>query len=124
MFCVHHHDLKDFGDWTVTAEPGGVLRFVAPTGHVYYTEPPRLYPESVTGQGTTAAPSDTSRPTSADVGGHHATYRESMHRDRTVTADGTDGAEWSISGSRAAPAGPDVAADPRAQPDDEDPPPF
>jgi hypothetical protein len=44
MFCEPHHDLKDFGDWIVTAEPGGVLRFQAPTGHVYFTQPPRLYP--------------------------------------------------------------------------------
>ncbi len=36
MFCGPHHDLKDFGDWIVTAEPGGVLRFQAPTGHVYH----------------------------------------------------------------------------------------
>jgi len=47
MFCDAHHDLKDFGSWVVTAEPGGVLRFQAPTGHVYRTEPPRLYPSDL-----------------------------------------------------------------------------
>jgi hypothetical protein len=41
--CRHHHRLKHEGGWRVVQEPGGVMRWTSPAGHVLRTWPERPF---------------------------------------------------------------------------------
>ncbi|HEU0180733.1 MAG TPA: DUF222 domain-containing protein, partial [Agromyces mariniharenae] len=53
--CEHHHSLKHESGWRVLQEPGGVMRWTSPAGHVLRTLPERLFMPVGAGEGVDAA---------------------------------------------------------------------
>jgi hypothetical protein len=48
--CRHHHRLKHESGWRVLQEPGGVMRWTSPAGHVLRTLPERPFAPIGTGE--------------------------------------------------------------------------
>jgi len=55
--CRHHHRLKHESGWQVVHEPGGVMRWTSPAGHLLRTLPERPFMPVGAGEGVAAPPS-------------------------------------------------------------------
>ncbi len=53
--CEHHHSLKHESRWRVLQEPGGVMRWTSPAGHVLRTLPERPFMPIGPGEGVYSA---------------------------------------------------------------------
>ena len=53
--CEHHHYLKHESNWLVMREPGGVMRWTSPAGHVLRTLPERPFTPVGAGEGVAGA---------------------------------------------------------------------
>jgi hypothetical protein len=51
VLCRHHHRLKHESGWRVAQEPGGVMRWTSPAGHVLRTLPERPFVPVGVGEG-------------------------------------------------------------------------
>lgn len=54
--CRHHHRLKHESGWRVVLEPGGVMRWTSPAGHLLRTLPERPFMPVAVGEGVDPPP--------------------------------------------------------------------
>ncbi|WP_395243500.1 DUF222 domain-containing protein [Agromyces sp. MMS24-K17] len=60
--CRHHHRLKHETGWRVQQEPGGVMRWTSPAGHLLRTLPERPFEAVKVGEGVAVGPPGSSEP--------------------------------------------------------------
>jgi hypothetical protein len=56
--CRHHHRLKHESGWRVVLEPGGVMRWTSPAGHLLRTLPERPFVPVGVGEGVDPPPAE------------------------------------------------------------------